>query len=180
MHESACSSTTVRRPYTHQVERTKLINAPVAHEVAPVMVFFDHISNGYRDVILPMACEDELLQRAISVVATQHLAGRQPSLEAAAESDRFALISRLRRDSFQICPDRVFNVSNWATLIVLLVGETITGTPGYSHLLHTLMCLTQNINPQGHNGPANSFLMQQTHMYVHRTFPPAATITYQR
>lgn len=156
------------------------MNFPVAHEVAPVMVVFDHISNGYRDVILPMACEDELLQRAISVVATQHLAGRQPSLEAAAESDRFALISRLRRDSLQTSPDRVFNISNWATLIVLLVGETITGTPGYSHLLHTLMCLTQNISPQGHDGPANSFLMQQTHMYVLRTFSLAATVTYQR
>lgn len=136
------------------------------------MVVFDHISNGYRDVILPMACEDEILQRAISVVATQHLAGRQPSLEAAAESDRFALISRLRRDSFlQTSPEHVFNVSNWATLIVLLVGETITGTPGYSHLLHTLICLTQNISPQGRDMPVNSFLMQQTHMYVYVLWP---------
>ena len=40
------------------------------------MVVLDTIPNGYRDIILPMALEDEVLRRAIGVVAAQHL-GRE-------------------------------------------------------------------------------------------------------
>lgn len=129
------------------------------------MVVLDSISNGYRELLLPMACQDPVLQHAISAVATQHLAGRDPSLKAAADAERTAVISRLRQDSLQPSPDHVFNVSTWATLIVLLVGETITGSSEYSYLLHTLLCLAQNISQVEHTA-ANSFLLQQTHMYA--------------
>jgi hypothetical protein len=136
----------------------------VANEVAPVMVILDNVSNGYRELLLPMACHDEVLQHAIAAVASQHIAGRYPAMQPAAESERAAVISRLRRDSLQPSPDRVFNASTWATLIVLLVGETITGSSEYKYLLHTLMCLAQNISQVEHTA-ANSFLMQQTHMF---------------
>lgn len=137
----------------------------VANEVAPVMVILDNVSNGYRELLLPMACHDEVLQHAIAAVASQHIAGRYPAMRPAAESERAAVISRLRQDSLQPTPDRVFNASTWATLIVLLVGETITGSSEYKYLLHTLMCLAQNISQVEHTA-ANSFLMQQTHMYI--------------
>jgi hypothetical protein len=125
------------------------------------MVVLDHVSNGYRDVLLPLACEDELVQRAINVVAMQHLALHCSSYQLVADRGRAALISRLCRDSAS--PDRVFNISTWATLIILLVGETITGSSEYGHLLQTLMCLVQNV---GRIAPsrAHNFLTQQTHM----------------
>lgn len=126
------------------------------------MVVLD-ISNGYREVLLPLACEDELLRRAVGVVAAQHLALHQPSYEHVADQGRAAIISQLRRDSLGASPDRVFNVSTWATLIVLLVGETITGSSEYVHLLQSLLCLTQNITRIGPS-PAWHFLTQQTHM----------------
>ncbi|KAF9889609.1 hypothetical protein FE257_007117 [Aspergillus nanangensis] len=136
----------------------------IAQEVAPVMVVLDHVSNGYRELLLPMACQDDVLQRAINAVAAQHLAGRDSKLKSVAESERSAVISRLRHNSLQTSADLVFNVSTWATLIVLLVGETITGSTEYSYLLQTLMCLAQNIGRVEHTA-ANSFLMQQTHMF---------------
>ncbi|KAG2420475.1 hypothetical protein HFD88_000087 [Aspergillus terreus] len=144
--------------------RTRMLFSHFANEVAPVMVILDNVSNGYRELLLPMACHDEVLQHAIAAVASQHIAGRYPAMRPAAESERAAVISRLRRDSLQPSPDRVFNASTWATLIVLLVGETITGSSEYSYLLHTLMCLAQNISQVEHTA-ANSFLMQQTHMF---------------
>lgn len=128
------------------------------------MVVLDSISNGYRDVLLPLACGDEMLQRAVAVVAAQHLALRQPHFQHLAESGRASVISQLRRDSLlSSSPERVFNISTWATLVVLLVGETVTGGSEYSHLLQTLFCLAQNVNQMAPSA-ATQFLTQQTHM----------------
>ncbi|RDH35994.1 hypothetical protein BDQ94DRAFT_158169 [Aspergillus welwitschiae] len=135
-----------------------------AKHVAPVMVVLD-ISNGYRDIILPMAFEDSLLQQAVAVVAAQHLGSRHPSCRAATESSRSAIISRLRRDSQLGSPDLVFNSSTWATLIVLLVGETVTGSSEYSHLLRTLLTLAQNMKSVG-NTELRDFLTKQTDMFA--------------
>ncbi|OQE43616.1 hypothetical protein PENCOP_c003G06867 [Penicillium coprophilum] len=142
--------------------QTRMLMSHFSEQVAPVMVVLDHVSNGYRDILLPLACEDELLQRAVGVVAAQHLALNNPFYQSVADRGRAALISRLCRDSTS--PDRVFNTSTWATLIVLLVGETITGSSEYGHLLRTLMCLVQNAD-QIAPSSARRFLSQQTHMF---------------
>lgn len=126
------------------------------------MVVLD-ISNGYREVLLPLACEDQLLQRAVGVVAAQHMALHQPSYQQVADRGRAAIISRLRKESLASSPERVFNLSTWATLIVLLVGETITGSSEYSYLLQSLLCLAQSID-QVRPSSARQFLTQQTHM----------------
>lgn len=136
----------------------------VAEHVAPVMVVLDHVANGYRDIILPLACDHDLLRRAVGVVAAQHFALSHPDYQGAVDQGRAAIISQLRQDAFQASPDHVFNQGTWATIIVLLVGETITGSSEYGHLLQTLLCLFQNV---GHiNSSTKRFLTQQTHMYV--------------
>ncbi|KAJ5375253.1 hypothetical protein N7517_007259 [Penicillium concentricum] len=142
--------------------QTRMLMSHFSEQVAPVMVVLDQVSNGYRDILLPLACEDELVQCAVGVVAAQHLALNNPFYQSIADRGRAALISRLCRDSTS--PDRVFNTSTWATLIVLLVGETITGSSEYGHLLRTLMCLVQNAD-QIAPSSACRFLSQQTHMF---------------
>ncbi|CAI7607938.1 unnamed protein product [Penicillium pancosmium] len=134
-----------------------------AEHVAPVMVVLDHVANGYRDIILPLACGHDLLRRAVGVVAAQHFALSHPDYQGAVDQGRAAIISQLRQDAFQASPDHVFNQGTWATIIVLLVGETITGSSEYGHLLQTLLCLFQNV---GHiNSSTKRFLTQQTHMF---------------
>ena len=128
------------------------------------MVVLDNVANGYRDVLLPLACEDKLLRTAVGVVASQHLALKDPRFQSTADEGRAAVISQLRRESLQASPDQVFNLSTWATLIVLLVGETITGSSEYSHLLQTLMCLIHNIGKIAPSA-ARDFLEQQSHMF---------------
>ncbi|RAK81991.1 Zn(II)2Cys6 transcription factor [Aspergillus fijiensis CBS 313.89] len=134
-----------------------------ANNIAPVMVLLD-ISNGYRDFILPMACQDEVLQRAVAVVAAQHVGLRQPALLAAAEADRSVIISRLLRASNLGSPDQVFNPATWATLLVLLVGETVTGSPEYKFLLQTLFTMAKNVKSSGHP-QLHEFLLRQTDMF---------------
>jgi hypothetical protein len=134
--------------------------------VAPVMVILDTKANGYRELFLPMAFEDEVLRRAVGVVAAQHLSRERPEMQEAAEAGRAAIISRLRKDSLSATADQVFNKFTWATLIVLLVGETVTGSADYGFLVHMLQCLSANSRADGEDSSALRFLQTQTNMYV--------------
>lgn len=134
----------------------------VSEAVAPVMVILDKVSNGYREFILPMALQDEVLCRAVAVVAAQHLSQGHPALEMAAEKGRTAVISRLRRDAS--LASQVFNEFTWATLIVLLVGETVTGNADYNFLVQMMLCLANNDVIRTKESPLTRFLKAQTHM----------------
>lgn len=62
------------------------------------MVMFDGTSNGYRHSVLPLACSDPMVQRAVSVTSALHLAPQMPELRVPAEGGRASIIDRLRRD----------------------------------------------------------------------------------
>lgn len=138
----------------------------VSENIAPAMVVVDHSSNGYRNILLPLASQDPLVQRAVSVVAALHLGAKQSHLLQAAEEGRSTIIQRLRKDASYSRHDRVFSLSTWATIILLLVGETVTGGHEfvylYSMLQSILGCsehLTKLCPDTGH------FLLQQSGMY---------------
>ncbi|SMR64417.1 unnamed protein product [Zymoseptoria tritici ST99CH_3D1] len=133
--------------------------------IAPVMVVLDDDANGYRSLILPMAFEDEVLCRAVMVVAAQHLSRRRPEFQKPAEAGRTAVISRLRNDSVQHSADKVFSECTWATLIVLLVGETVTGSPDYGLLIRMLLSLSTCTPVQDANPILSEFLQAQTQMF---------------
>ena len=117
--------------FTHEVT--------VSDVVAPAMVVFDDDTNGYRPLVLPMALEDDLLRRAVAIVAAQHLNRQQPELQGAAGAGRTAVISCLRNDSLQQSADKEFNKLTWATLMVLLVGEKVTGSADCRFFVHMVL-----------------------------------------
>lgn len=128
------------------------------------MVVLDNHTNGYRSLILPMALEDALLRRAVAVVAAQHLSRQRPELQEAAEAGRAAVISRLHSDSMQQSAGDLFNKFTWATLIVLLVGETVTGSADYRFFVQMLLSLSVS-NPGRDADPVlSAFLQAQTRM----------------
>jgi hypothetical protein len=140
---------------------TRTLFSYFSRSIAPVMVVLDTASNGYRHLILPMALENSTLRRAVGVVAAQHL--RRSS---AAEAGRSAIISQLREDSMSGVAEKIFNKYTWATLIVLLVGETVTGSADYKFLVQMLMCLVGSGQARGLSGEGVRFLQTQTNMYV--------------
>ncbi|KFY97344.1 hypothetical protein V498_02107 [Pseudogymnoascus sp. VKM F-4517 (FW-2822)] len=99
--------------------------------IAAKMVVFDFTGNGYRQIVLPLACQDEMVGRAVSVIAAFHLAQEAPHMRIAAERGQQAILSRLCRDSLLLEPERLFSLSKWATVLVLLVGTTITGSDNF-------------------------------------------------
>ncbi|POR38847.1 Uncharacterized protein TPAR_00938 [Tolypocladium paradoxum] len=125
----------------------------VSNFIAAKMVIFDLTGNGYRQIILALAYQDETVGRAVSVIAAFHLAQKAPHMRMAAEMGQQAISSRLCRDSLRLEPNRFFSLSTWATILVLLVGDTITGSNNYVHLLELLSSLAQSSasTPQGHS-----------------------------
>jgi len=140
----------------------------VAKVIAPYMtIAHDVDSNGYRDLILPMAHEDPLVQRAVMVVSALHLGNQQKQLRQQAEMGRTAILARLRQDVMRGSVEDVLSASTWATLLILLVGETVTGSSDFVHLfqmLRSLMAL-QNGNTLG-SQDLSTFLDYQRRMYV--------------
>ncbi|KIX95211.1 uncharacterized protein Z520_09127 [Fonsecaea multimorphosa CBS 102226] len=103
------------------------------------MVVVDGEHNGYRTVILPLAVTDALVQTAVSSTAASHLWRHDPELRDKAESERIKVIQMLKSAaSSHQCSQRVFSVSTWATLLVLLVGEMITGRDDYRYLVRMI------------------------------------------
>lgn len=135
----------------------------VSVAIAPVMVVTDNMKNGYREFILPLACQDELLQRTVGVVAAQHLSQSQPYLRGATERGYKAIIERLQRDATS--GNSVFSTNTWATLIVLLVGATIEPDPNFGPLLRMLLLIAQNCSASSMHKDVYDFLSKQTHMY---------------
>lgn len=131
------------------------------------MVVFDFSGNGYRNILLPLACEDELVGQAISVIAAFHLSQQAPHMRMAAEVGQQAILSKLFRDSLQLEPKRLFSLSTWATILVLLVGDTITGANNYVHLLEILSNLAKSSDAvESLSKTTRGFIREQTRMWV--------------
>ncbi|OBS26206.1 hypothetical protein FPOA_00147 [Fusarium poae] len=151
--DSFDSSPGVVVPYAHRItihpalnsvssSQTRKMFSHFSEIIASHMVVLDSNSNGYRDVILPLACHDENLAQAVSVVSAFHLGQKDRRLQHVAETGHQAIVQKLRRDSLQLSPEQLFNPYILATILVLLVGETITGADNYTYLLEMLNCLT--------------------------------------
>lgn len=141
-------------------------------------------NNGYRNLILPLAHEDPLVQRAVMVVSAFHLGTQrnQNELRQQAEMGRAAILARLRQDVMRGSVEHVLNVSTWATLVILLVGETVTGSPDFVRLFSMLGSLTclQNGNPLGSRG-LSTFLDYQRRMCVRTNYhssPRSVLLTF--
>lgn len=106
-----------------------------------------------------------MVGRAVSVIAAFHLVQKAPHMRIAAEIGQQAILSRLCRDSLLLEPDRLFSLSKWATVLVLLVGTTITGSDNFVYLLELLSCLARSsASVQSLSDTTRAFIMEQTRM----------------
>ncbi|KAI5252791.1 hypothetical protein E4T42_03249 [Aureobasidium subglaciale] len=151
-----------------------------SQSIASIMVVFDDNSNGYRNFLLPLAYADDLVQRAVSVTAAFHLSTTRPDLLPIAEEGRSAIIQRLRADAFAGNSNKVFSMSTWATIILLLVGETVTGSQDFVHLYPMLTNLLSNKRLLTVGSTSErEFLLQQSRMFQLFT-PPLLDLSQGR
>ena len=131
------------------------------------MVVFDDGFNGYRDVLLQLAYTDDLVQRAVCVCSAFYLGLRNPALYEIAEKGRSAIITALSDQMMSKRPGdaNVFNMSTAATVLLLLVGETVTGSDEFSPLYMMLAALAQSSDTfDGATMTSRRFFQQQIKM----------------
>lgn len=102
------------------------------------MVVLDFSGNGYRKILLPLACESEMVQEAVAVVSAFHLSEEYPEMRMEAEARQHRILTQLRQLGSLPQPNQLLSLSSWATILVLLVGDTITGSNNYIYLLELL------------------------------------------
>lgn len=130
------------------------------------MVILDEgLSNGYRSVFLGLALQDDLVQRAVSVCSAFHLGKNQPKLLESAERDRTAIIQRLNHDAFHGTADQIFNISAWATILLLLVTQTVTGEHDFKYLFNMLQSILIHFSTGITESEVHTFLDAQTRMF---------------
>lgn len=129
------------------------------------MVVLDFSGNAYRQVILPLATRDAMVGQAVSVVSAFHLSQVVPSLRMKAEMTQQRILSQLCKSALMPNPDQFFKLSTWVTILVLLVGDTITGSTNYVYLLDLLSQLSRAALSDDSLPPSiKQFVMQQTQM----------------
>ncbi|KAI1136621.1 hypothetical protein F5Y05DRAFT_390370 [Hypoxylon sp. FL0543] len=115
--------------------RTRLYLVHFLVHVSPFTVVFDDEVNGFRHHVVPMAHADPLVQRAVCVASAFHLAAKEPRLRAPAEVIRAGLIRKLSEASL-VNPD--LSETTWATLILLILADVVTGHEDVSALIALL------------------------------------------
>lgn len=131
------------------------------------MVVLDFHDNAYRQMVLPLATQDTMVSQAVSVVSAFHLSQAIPSLRMKAEVGQQQVLSRLRRSALNPNPDQFFKHSNWVTILVLLVGDTITGSKNYIYLLELLLQLSRAaLSDKSLPDNVKQFIKEQTQMYI--------------
>lgn len=129
------------------------------------MVVIDSPGNGYRKILLPLAWESDMLQEAVAVVAAFHLSDKHPEMRMEAEARQHRILTQLRQLSSALEPNNLFNMSTWATILVLLVGDTITGSSNYIYLLQLLSQLARSCSSDKTlSGDTKAFIAEQTKM----------------
>lgn len=136
-----------------------------SESVAPVMVVLDGKFNGYRDLILPIAYEDDLVKAAVSVVSMYHLAAQRPELQHRADSGLQSIIRNLRHRADPTSSNaNLLDLSAWTTIVVLLTGETVTGGSNLPILFRLLQHLAAANTSGGQESAMHAFLKEQTRM----------------
>lgn len=128
------------------------------------MLMYDDEANGYRRQILPLAHCDPTIERAVCVAAAFHLSQRMPELRLPAENGRAAIISKLSQTSGDLSD------KTWATIILLIVAELITG---HEHVIELYKMLVAFLDARGQSmdqhstgggSPLGEFLYNQSRM----------------
>lgn len=131
------------------------------------MVVLDSARNGYRQLILPMACDDDLVKQAVSVVAAFHISSKSNTLKIEAEMRQQQILTTLRHSSSASTSSNLSSLSAWTTILVLLVGDTITGSNNYVYLLELLSHLARSVASDASlPDSTRRFVVEQTRMWV--------------
>ena len=137
----------------------------VSTYIAPIAVVIDGNINGYRDILLPLAYENSLVRKAIEVTSEYHQSEQNPDLRRQADFRYIEVVQCLRRraEANNSSCD-LASMSVWATVVILLLVETLSGETNLPYLLKMLRYVAKANDSASQVSPLGSFLSEQTRM----------------
>lgn len=138
------------------------------------MVVMDKPDNGYRQFLLPLATRDPKVMAAVKACTAAHVAERDPALADDAQRCHATAVQLLVRHSKEVPFCRDTDHSAAAALLVLLVGQMISGGTDFPFLHRMLLSWVQVAGGEDvlrSSGDYTYFLLQQILMYL--PLPPA-------
>jgi len=127
------------------------------------MILFDGETNGYRHEILPFGVCNDIVQRAICVAAALHLAPRMPELRGPAEAGRATIIRKLKETADMNCSSGVFTEATWATIMLLIVTDLVTGNEDVL-ILYRMLQSYLKCRPPNTETSLTTFLIYQSQL----------------
>jgi hypothetical protein len=106
----------------------------VSENVAPTLVNFDGPSNGYRTLILPLACDTGLVRFALLAASANHLRFKRPQLQSLAWTFQSIAIEKLSAVSRAADQSVAMKTTVFATIILLLITDMMNGGLEFSIL----------------------------------------------
>ena len=128
------------------------------------MVVMDKFDNGYRQFLLPLATRDPKVMAAVKSCTAAHVAEREPQFAATAQRCHAIAVQQLVRHSKEVPSDRDTDHSAAAALLVLLVGQMISGGTDFPALHRMLLSWVQLAGGEEvlrSSGSYTYFLLQQ-------------------
>ncbi|KAI1627305.1 putative aminotransferase [Exophiala viscosa] len=130
-HDDAALVLTQPMP-DHLDAATRSLYTYFAINIAPIMAVIDRGFNGYRDLILPLAEYDPLVQKAVVVAATEHLASKLARYVLPNPNTYNSVLCGLRLRSQTMVPYK--DDISMTTLLLLLVCEMISGGDKFTQI----------------------------------------------
>lgn len=106
---------------------TRMLLSNFSEDIAPTMVPIDGPRNGFRTILLPLACEHELVRYALLASSANHLRLKKPELAPAATRYQTTAIASLRGAANATQGQINTGATTLATIVLLLVNDMVTG-----------------------------------------------------
>lgn len=114
---------------------TRMLLSNFSEDIAPTMVPIDGPRNGFRTILLPLACEHELVRYALLASSANHLRLKKPELAPAATRYQTAAIASLT-GAANITQGQIHTgATTLATIVLLLVNDMVTGCHDFRLLI---------------------------------------------
>lgn len=120
--------------------RTGLTERVVSENIAPTLVAVDGVSNGYRALLLPLACSDDLVRSATLAASANHLRYQRPKLAPLASKYQSTAIEKLSVFSRTENASGATRSAILAAIILLLLTDMMNG----GHQFHLLLNMAKS------------------------------------
>ncbi|EHK18830.1 uncharacterized protein TRIVIDRAFT_66857 [Trichoderma virens Gv29-8] len=106
---------------------TRMLFYNFSENIAPTLVAIDGLSNGYRTMILPLACSNDLVRSATLAASANHLRFQRPKLSPLASRLQSTAVEKLSVFSRDETANGATRSAVLAAIILMLITDMMNG-----------------------------------------------------